>query len=245
MNKRGTQALTIGFLVLATVVLCSFTLYRFHVGAKSISDSLQEVGTIRAFSFSEEAFKENFLSSNEEKIVGVYSKFANSAGYNNGLKTRGNEFSGYFVFEEIFPEARISSKMEEEFKKIFGNKQEAFFYSSEEMKFVMKREIVNMGTKELFVQGSFPITAIFNFKNRGLHGFEEIWNAKEKCGVKASKKDIEICFEKELPNFKTTISDVESKGERISFFRVEFESRRKFFLDGKLRPAEFGFLVEV
>jgi hypothetical protein len=265
-SKKGTaQSLAIIFLVLGTIALISFSLVRFSWGVSVVKESFD------SFSIFEEVYERVGFSERtlfylgEEVVVREYEKLAQAGEYILNAK-RFDLFPRYLVFSSVRREEDIEKKFREvlfpEMEKkrnelrtslevfdldLSSQLSKGFFfnYSSEGIFLGVSNWITDKSLDGLRIRYLPSLEIPFYFSNLGLVSFEELYRIKEECKLKGSSEEIEKCFERELFNFDVKISELQKEGNKISLFQVDLSSKRKFFLDGKLRPVEFGFLVEV
>jgi len=265
-NRRGSQGLAIVFLVLATLVLSSYTLFRFHAGSSSIEESFESFSIFGKVISKQNIITDGVYLFGEEIIVTEYELFAERGDYIQNKKT----IHGHYGFSEVKVEKAIydegeltkrfgkilKEKFKERAKKLRGsgvpvNKYIVYpflhdfevGYFKEGIQIVFGEWGGGFIEKDLEVRCNFPLNVSFNFRNIGLHSFEEIFKAKVKCSLnlKIGEKEIEKCFNEEMDNFNVFVNVLGAKEEKL--FLVEFKSKREFFIDGELRKIKFDFVI--
>ena len=75
INHRGTQGLAIVFLVFATLILSSYTLFRFHTGASFVEESFDSFSVFEQMNYEVNSLKTIFYLIGEQVIAEEYEKF--------------------------------------------------------------------------------------------------------------------------------------------------------------------------
>ncbi len=262
-NKKGSQSLAIVFLVIATLVLSGYTLFRFNVGSSFIQESFDSFSVFEEENQGLTSLKEIFYLTGESLVAEEYEKFAQQGGYINGKRIiKGQAYPG---FTGVWDDSRISKDfsplLDSAFKQrgrefnllnadklnkeigIWFEKDLKIDYSFGKIfvKFPQDKPKASL-SEEIVVRRISPLIVEYDLRKIGLHGFKEIFSAKEKCSAQKSEREIQDCFNEELFNFNVVCRDFVWENGKAKSFVVEIESKREFFIQNQMRKIKFGFV---
>ncbi|MCF7910135.1 hypothetical protein K9L16_00490 [Candidatus Pacearchaeota archaeon] len=260
MNKKADLP-TLVF-VLMTLAVSITILFGFLSNSSKISGQIIDVKLIDTLDVKESIIKNNFETSFERALAQTYKEIIENQEYISAPVKINSE--GYYEFKELdegldkkfldllkinFRQDYINCFFNENYLQnlkhvIFKNnnfslekKQEVFYLKLDKFNFSLNTRNYNI---TYFPELSFEKS----LNEIGLHGFDEIYNYKQKCSNLESVSSRRICYQSNDGDvdkyFNVKISELSNSAGK--YILISLESKREFLINGKFEKIKIEFI---
>ena len=252
-NKKGDM--TILLLVILVLLLTSVTLFSFIISSDKTEVKISNARFIENFYPRQDLAEFYLIQAGETAIVKTYNEFAEEDDYIN---------NPIYNFQEEVEFRELHSKLNENFHNKFAENFKTEFkkYDFEEDYLKNLKDIIWDGDFDVIMGGGFLALTVnawemksslndinityvpriflkFDLEKIKLHGFEEIYEIKERC---KEDENIEDCFS-DLINFEVSVVEKEkSSGER--YFFVTCATKKDFLIEDEFKIIRFSFVLK-
>lgn len=260
-NKKGD--ISINILVMLTLAITIYSLFIFVSGANRIVTAISGIEAVEQIYLERNLVDFSINRALKDAVVESYFEVIDLNDYlwNPSVNSIEPEFGRLHPEVNEKLKVRVVANMRKYFTMVYRIFPEQYFLrntrnsillsdSFEESNLVIEGDNIQMNLYQIYfganLYKSFSVEYFATFSpmvspNKiGLHGFNEIYEAKELCKNEGSSSSMERCFQTRLENFYVVVEEKEKNNEK--YFLVSMESFEIYFVKNRFQKLSFQFI---